>query len=304
MHFLLSIQCFARKCRATLYAFIVRATETEPHQLDVGRPETIMQAVFVKDRPLIIIIHGFTGHKDFSPNPEIRPAYLKHADYNIISVDYHPLAPEPCYVQAVQNLPTVGNCTAQLIDYLIQKQYFTLDVIHVIGFSLGAQTAGMVAGFIKSGRLKRITGLDPAKPLFIFANNNRKLGQDDAEFVDVIHTDVLQRGVLAPCGHADFYVNGGISQHGCEREKSPGGCNHDRAPAYYAESISSKEGFWAYKCKDWMQWAFGFCTPKSSTELALMGAYASKDARGSYFLDASSQPPYAQGVFREFSEER
>lgn len=76
----------------------------------------------------------------------------------------------------------------------------------------------MVANYIASGKLKRITGLDPAKPLFIFANKDHKLGQDDAEFVDIIHTDVLQRGVLAPCGHADFYVNGGIGQHGCESQ--------------------------------------------------------------------------------------
>lgn len=51
--------------------------------------------------------------------------------------------------------------------------------------------------------------------MFIFAKNNRKLGKDDAEFVDVIHTDVLQRGVLASAGHADFYVNGGFDQPGC-----------------------------------------------------------------------------------------
>lgn len=64
-------------------------------------------------------------------------AYLQHDDYNIISVDYKPLAAEPCYVQAVQNLPTVGNCTAQLIDYLIQESLFTLDNIHVIGLDNG-----------------------------------------------------------------------------------------------------------------------------------------------------------------------
>lgn len=94
----------------------------------------------------------------------------------------------------------------------------------------------MVANYIKSGKLKRITGmifklstkncfllnvtlgLDPAKPLFIFAKNHRKLGKDDAEFVDIIHTDVLQRGVLASAGHADFYVNGGIEQPGCSKQ--------------------------------------------------------------------------------------
>lgn len=85
-------------------------------------------------------------------------AYLRHGDYNVVSVDYHPLALEPCYLQAVQNLPTVAKCTAQLLDLLVSMNIFKLDAIHVIGFSLGAQTAGMVANFIKSGKLKRITG--------------------------------------------------------------------------------------------------------------------------------------------------
>lgn len=102
-----------------------------------------------------------------------------------------------------------------MIDYLIERRLFILDDIHVIGFSLGAQTAGMVAGHMKSGKLKRITGLDPAKPMFILAATDHKLDKNDAEFVDVMHTDVYQRGVLLPSGHADFYVNGGIEQPGC-----------------------------------------------------------------------------------------
>lgn len=61
----------------------------------------------------------------------------------------------------------------------------------------------------------QFAGLDPAKPMFIFASGDHKLGKDDALFVDVIHTDILQRGVLAPAGHCDFYVNGGIEQPGC-----------------------------------------------------------------------------------------
>jgi hypothetical protein len=66
----------------------------------------------------------------------------------------------------------------------------------------------------------------------------------------MIHTDVLDRGLLVPTGHADFYVNGGFNQPGCadQTEMSPGSCNHDRAPVYYAESINSDVGFWGYQC--------------------------------------------------------
>lgn len=119
---------------------------------------TIMDANYVKKRPFIVLLHGYTGHKDFSPNTEIRPALFNNSDFNIISVDYQPLAPEPCYLQAVHNLPLVAKCTAQLLDFMMSKSLFTLNDLHIIGFSLGAQTAGMISNYIKTGKLKRITG--------------------------------------------------------------------------------------------------------------------------------------------------
>lgn len=60
-----------------------------------------------------------------------------------------------------------------------------------------------------------LTGLDPALPLFYSAHFNRRLSRNDAKFVDVIHTNALVQGQLAPCGDVDFYVNGGLSQPGC-----------------------------------------------------------------------------------------
>lgn len=33
-------------------------------------------------------------------------------------------------------------------------------------------------------------------------------GPDDADFVQVVHTDALERGILAASGHVDFYSKG------------------------------------------------------------------------------------------------
>jgi Lipase len=49
----------------------------------------------------------------------------------------------------------------------------------------GAQGAGMVANYLKPGRkLKRITGLDPAKPLFVRAGIDGRIDENDADFVE------------------------------------------------------------------------------------------------------------------------
>lgn len=120
-----------------LNTILCRATEDNPTQLNMADEQTVTSANYALGRPFIVLIHGYTGHKDFSPNSHIRPALFKNNDFNVISVDYQPLAPEPCYVQAVQNLPVVAKCTAQLLDYMMSQQIFTLDDLHIIGFSLG-----------------------------------------------------------------------------------------------------------------------------------------------------------------------
>lgn len=54
-------------------------------------------------------------------------------------------------------------------------------------------------------------------PLFAMASEKDKLDPSDAEYVDIIHTNAMVQGKLERCGHADFYMNGGIIQPGCSR---------------------------------------------------------------------------------------
>lgn len=135
-----------------------RSTQITPTQLDMADVKTVNNAGYAKGRPFIVLIHGYTGDKDFSPNSHIRPALFQNDEFNVISIDYGPLAPEPCYIHAVNNLPVVAKCTAQLLDYMMEQQIFTLDDLHIIGFSLGGQTAGMISNYVKTGKVKHITG--------------------------------------------------------------------------------------------------------------------------------------------------
>lgn len=85
---------------------------------------------------------------------------------------------------------------------------------------IGAHVAGFMANNLAPYKLPRITGLDPAMPGFAFVRDENKLDKSDAIFVDVIHTNAFLQGKVERCGHADFYMNGGVLQPGCWAENS------------------------------------------------------------------------------------
>lgn len=108
-----------------------------------------------------------------------------------------------------------------------------MSQFHVIGHCLGAHVAGFV-GKCSKGKLARITGLDPVARGFREAGPKHKLWRTDARFVDVIHTNGGAAvnggwGVLEPCGHADFYPNGGEWQPGCHHTAAAAGADNDNS---------------------------------------------------------------------------
>jgi hypothetical protein len=69
----------------------------------------------------------------------------------------------------------------------------------------------------KTTKFARITGLDPAGPLLRRASIDKRLSQDDADFVDCIHTSTTF-GLQEKSGHMDFFPEGGQSSaKGCEK---------------------------------------------------------------------------------------
>lgn len=97
---------------------------------------------------------------------------------------------------------------------------FNLDKFHLVGHSLGAQLVGQIGRTAKNSDSKyvfhRITGLDPAGPVFFPLNPFAPaLSALDAEYVDIIHTDATGLGQDRATGHADFWPNAGRDQLGC-----------------------------------------------------------------------------------------
>ena len=87
------------------------------------------------------------------------PAYFSYGEYNVIIVDYGTLAKEPCLSQIEWSPRFCAECVAQLVDYLaVHPRGVQPHELHLIGYSVGAHMAGLVANHISFGKLGRITG--------------------------------------------------------------------------------------------------------------------------------------------------
>ncbi|XP_021915373.1 pancreatic triacylglycerol lipase-like [Zootermopsis nevadensis] len=251
-----------------------------------------------------VLIHGYAGNADFNSTAVIRRAYLNRGGSNVIVVDWGPLATYPCYFAAIFNLLQVGSCTARLLFGLATKYSLHPATVHVVGFSLGAHVAALTSKGMQAmtgTRLGRITGLDPALPLFATLNDAWKLDPSDADFVDVVHTNVGIFGKIEVSGHADFFVNGGTFQPACAGHKNAPLCSHLLAPVYFAESVASEEGFWGQACPSYWHYVLGWCPGDTARDDldTLMGEQCSSTTRGIFFVRTSDSPPYALGKHQD-----
>ncbi|KAL1469753.1 hypothetical protein MTO96_040871 [Rhipicephalus appendiculatus] len=180
-------------------------------------PRLLGDSAFNASKPVKLIIHGFGSSGKRSWVRRMVDALLVAGDVNVVVVDWEKGATLPNYVQAAANSRLVGRQVAQAVRRLFRLGAQPRD-FHLVGFSLGAHVAGFAGAELRN--LSRITGLDPAAPLFEGYDHTSRLDPTDATLVDVIHSngDSFLRGGLGafePLGHVDYYPNGGKAQLGC-----------------------------------------------------------------------------------------
>eukprot|EP00795_Rhopilema_esculentum_P004607 gene4607-20879_t len=222
---------------------------------------------------------------------QLKDEFLKLGDFNVITVHWVKGAGRG-YFQAAGNTRLVGAQVAYLIQRLHKDLRLCFGKVHLIGFSLGAQIAGFAGRRLreKGHIISRISGLDPAGPVFARQPRKARLDSTDARFVDVIHTSFLYFiGVKGRSGDIDFYVNGGGAQPGCGGKKIPPKCSHFRAVQLYIKSVNPPCKYRSYKCSRYTTFRLGFC---KKARTALMGYHVSRAARGKYYLKTSGRPPY------------
>ncbi|VVC40271.1 Triacylglycerol lipase family,Lipase/vitellogenin,Alpha/Beta hydrolase fold [Cinara cedri] len=273
-------------------------TKTDPVELSENSIKTIK---FAKSYDLKILVHGIYGSRNDEFNTLLRTAYFSQREYNIITIDYHPLAHSmECYKEAVSNVPIIGKCVSQMLVAIL-NEHDQFKYIHAIGYSLGGQLVGLIGKLMRKNEktLDRVTGLDPALPCFEVASN--KLDVHSGTQVDVIHTNSGVFGYTLPIGTVDFYANGGIGQPGCQNtiEYNWIVCSHERSYKYYAESIyygTNMSGFYAKTSSSTQKLSLlgGFRTYLFRNNV-LFGEYLDPNIKGVYGFQTNDSSPYAQG---------
>ncbi|XP_077550945.1 lipase member I-like [Haemaphysalis longicornis] len=175
-------------------------------------------------------------------------------------------------------------------------KYLNASNVHLVGFSLGAHAAGFCGRHFHNAtgqKLGRITGLDPAGPLF--SGSGLELGKGDADFVDIIHSNAgglgsLQLGIDTPTGDVDFFPNGGSWQPGC---RIPVGCSHTRAAYLFIASLNNTScKFASHPCPLYGETSEGCNTTEREGE---MGYYSIRSqGRGNQYLTTNGSPPFCR----------
>uniref|UniRef100_A0A336LTX6 CSON000474 protein n=1 Tax=Culicoides sonorensis TaxID=179676 RepID=A0A336LTX6_CULSO len=256
-----------------------------PQLVDLNDPDKIKNYRINKNAKLFVVTHGYleSGDRPWIMNM-VNELLRREKDSSVIVIDWRG-GSSPPYAKAASNIRLVGAMAAHVVHLIYEEYHLTnLKNVHFIGHSLGAHLSGYAGYHLKHDfglNLGRITGLDPAEPYFSQTDPIVRLDRTDAEYVDVIHTDAKPfvssggLGLAEPCGHVDFYPNGGHTQPGCnqrveqfieEREsffwgvQTYLGCDHVRSYELFTESINKNDKPpYAITCENYEKYLSGEC---------------------------------------------
>ncbi|CAG9796746.1 unnamed protein product [Diatraea saccharalis] len=220
---------YARNPDNNAYWLFTRNNPDQQQVLHLNDAASLHNSNFDTSKDTVFLVHGWNGNGNNKMNKRLKEAFLQNNDVNIIVLDWNRLANRN-YVTARNGVPAVGRALGQFINWLVSLGA-SYDKMHLVGFSLGAHLVGN-AGRETGGKVSRITGLDPAGPLW--SRNTDRITEEDAQYVEVIHTNTNFLGYTNPCGDADFYPNGGGSMPGCWTNT----CSHGKAYDYMASTVT------------------------------------------------------------------
>lgn len=247
-----------------------------------------------------ISIHELTGDRLNEMNRLLTRSNLEAKDTNVIVVDYSRLGDVDHYVDGAATAALVAEALADLIALF--KSSFKMDLrqLHLVGYSLGGQIAGLCGQLVGQRfqeKIGHITALDPIGVIYTpDMDADRRLSADDAAFVEVVHTNAGGRGYSGACGHADYFPNGGSVQAGCSAEDDE--CSHRRAYELIPDMWTprAEHELFLSKCDSLEELDEFSCRWHNK----LMGDLHNRSPPGIYYVRTNAIRPFGQGPKMEF----
>lgn len=253
--------------------------------LNMSDPNMVKSTNFSAENPTKVLVHDWLGslYEKECFCAHIVKAYLRAGRFNVICVDWMKFSFQIMYASAKINAEYIGYDIAKVLNILMKNMGKGSEKIHLIGHGLGAHIVGFT-GKKLNGQIPRITGLDPAMPLYENTDPKYMINKNDATFVDIIHTNGKSLGLIESLGHIDFYPCGGKVQLNCKiSDKFTGGmCSHAKAFEYFAHSILTREGCKALQCASWSEYKASKCGKHANS--TYMGEYVDQKQTGNFYL--------------------
>lgn len=189
-----------------------------------------------------------------------------------------------------------------IAEVLVQLTESGLDPakLELLGFSLGAQTVSYIGRNFQqlSGKnISKITALEPSGPCFRTLGADDRLDASNADFVQVIHTNIDGFGMATRMGHVDFYINGGEYQpsdlnfYPCTST-----CSHFRVLAIWLAALNYPKKFIAIKCDSIQEARSSKCYQKVPVVTNYLGLNVDRRKSGIFYLSTDKTHPYYLGV--------
>lgn len=201
----------------------------------------------------------------------------------------------------------VGKLVAEVLVQLTEAG-LNPGTLELLGFSLGGQTISYIARNyqILTGRnISAIVSLEPSGPCYRNLDETDRLAASNADFVQVIHTNIDGYGMATPMGHVDFYVNGGEYQpsdimfYPCTST-----CSHFRVLPLWLAILKNPGKFLGIKCNNIQEARDSDCYKNVPLVVNEVGLGIDRAKTGIFYLSTSKGHPYylgANGLKEEYA---
>ncbi|RVE46664.1 hypothetical protein evm_008676 [Chilo suppressalis] len=248
-------------------------------------------------RKTLLLALGYLDSTNFPISSMLANEY-EAREYNIIMVDYQRFATVHYYL-ASRLMRPVGKHVAEVLTQLMESG-LNPSKLELLGFSLGGQTVSYIAKNFQrfTGRnISKITALEPSGPCFRTLGPGDRLDSSNADFVEVVHTNIDGYGMATKMGHVDFFVNGGEYQpselllYPCTST-----CSHFRVLALWVSALKNPKEFIAIKCDSIQQARDAKCYDRRPVETNVMGPKVNRSSHGIFYLSTGKGYPYYLGA--------